>query len=69
MKNLPTRIFLQVGEEVDKDTDFNELHGVTWWSDRVFDTDIEYVIRPRTGRKRKTVAYPSSPNLKLNSSK
>lgn len=41
MKNLPQRIFLQVGD-VDKDTDFSELSDITWCVDRINDSDIEY---------------------------
>lgn len=44
MKNVPVKIYLQVDADGELPTDFNELHGVTWAADRVFDTDIEYTL-------------------------
>lgn len=45
MHNIPKKIFLNIGEEVDvkDDIDFNELAGVSWSSHRIHKTDIEYV--------------------------
>lgn len=43
MKNKPKRIYLQVGED-NGDEDFNGLSEVTWSKDRVYDSDIEYVL-------------------------
>lgn len=42
MKNIPSKIFLQVGEDVDNQDDFRDLGEVTWCEDMIFDTDIEY---------------------------
>lgn len=45
MQNLPKRIYLQVGEEVEGTENFDELcrYGeVTWWKERMFKSDIEY---------------------------
>lgn len=46
MNNLPKRIFLQVGDLEDSNIEFSELHEVTWSADRIYDTDIEYIIKP-----------------------
>jgi hypothetical protein len=45
MKNLPEKIYLQIGEEADiNDTfDFNELVGVSWCSDKIEESDVEFV--------------------------
>lgn len=44
MKNLPKRIYLNIGDGVPDDTDFRDLEEVTWSEERVFDNDIEFVI-------------------------
>lgn len=45
MKNLPEKIYLQIGEEadIDDDIDFNELVGVSWCSDKIEKSDVEFV--------------------------
>jgi len=45
MKNVPERIYLQLGEEVSihDDCDWRELVGVSHCEDKIFATDIEYV--------------------------
>jgi hypothetical protein len=45
MKNQPTKIFLQTGLEDNGETceDFNELHGISWCSDKIYGDDLEYV--------------------------
>jgi hypothetical protein len=40
LKNLPHRIFLQVGSHA---SDFNELQQVSWSDKRSDDSDVEYV--------------------------
>ena len=43
-KHTPARIFLVMGDEdVTKEDDFLELNEITWSSEKVFRTDIEYV--------------------------
>ncbi len=43
-KHTPARIFLVMGDEnVTKEDDFLELDEITWSSEKVFRTDIEYV--------------------------
>lgn len=46
MKNIPNKIYLQIGyltiEEV-KEIDFTDLSGVSWSTDRIYDTDVEFV--------------------------
>jgi hypothetical protein len=42
MKNIPYKIYLQIGENAD-DVDFNDLYEITWADEPIFDTDIEYV--------------------------
>lgn len=44
MKNLPKRIYLNIGDGVPEDVDFRDLSEVTWSEERMFDSDIEYVI-------------------------
>lgn len=49
MKNLPKTIYLQIGaddhtpEEL-SELDFNKLEDVCWCEDKIYDTDIEYVL-------------------------
>ena len=46
MKNVPKRIFLNLGEMSEREfreTDFNELSEVTWCSDEVQGKNIEYI--------------------------
>lgn len=45
MNNLPERIFLQIGEEVTANDicDFNELVGVSWANENIFNSDVEYI--------------------------
>jgi len=49
MKNIPKKIFLQIGEDVDKkdNIDFNELAGVTWCVEKINKTDLEYVLKEK----------------------
>jgi len=44
MKNIPEKIYLQIGFEPDGCDDFTKLHDVSWCADKVFDSDIEYVL-------------------------
>ena len=43
MKNVPEKIYLQVGSDCDHDVDFNKLVGVTWNKERINKNDAEYV--------------------------
>ena len=45
MKNVPKKIYLQIGEDADLEEDFNELSNedITWCKDKINDNDIEYV--------------------------
>ena len=47
MKNIPEKIYLQIGEECDVE-DYEELDGVTFCGEKIFSNDIEY-IRPDCG--------------------
>ena len=51
MKNIPKRIFLNVGDLEDSNIDFAELHDVTWSAERINDTDIEYILKPSKAKK------------------
>lgn len=54
MKNIPKRIFLNLGEiEHSGIKDFNELSEVTWCAGRIYDSDIEYVRVQKTKTKKK----------------
>ena len=44
MMNLPKRIFLQIG-------DLEDLHEVTWSAERIYNTDIEYILKPAKAKK------------------
>ena len=46
MKNIPNKIFLNLGEDLEDFEDFNELGEVTWCADKVGDGDIEYTRKP-----------------------
>lgn len=51
MKNIPKRIFLNLGEiEYSGVKDFKDLE-VTWCVDRIYDSDIEYVRVTKTKKK------------------
>lgn len=51
MKNIPQRIFLNLGDIKGLGIkDFNDLE-VTWSEDRVFDSDIEYIRVIKTKKK------------------
>ena len=41
MKNIPEKIYLQLGEDIGED--FKDHHEVSWCVDKIYDTDLEYV--------------------------
>ena len=41
---IPTRIFLQIEENAGIVNDFEELEEVTWCSERINDNDLEYIL-------------------------
>lgn len=43
MKNIPNKIYLQIGDDTPKYIDFNDLDEVTWCADRISENDIEYI--------------------------
>ena len=51
MNNIPKRIFLQVGNLEDSNIDFAELRDVTWSAERIYKTDIEYILKPAKAKK------------------
>lgn len=46
IKNIPQKIYLQIGEDIEDVEDFNEFvsESITWCSERINKTDIEYII-------------------------
>ena len=48
MKNIPKKIYLQIGEYVSQndDTDFKDLE-VSWCSDRIYKSDIVYYLKQK----------------------
>ena len=51
MKNIPQRIFLNLGDIKGLGIkDFNDLE-VTWCVDRIYDSDIEYVPKNKNRQK------------------
>lgn len=51
MKNIPKKIFLQVDDLGGDIEEFDGLYEVTWSADRIYDTDIEYIIKPSKAKK------------------
>lgn len=47
MKNIPERIYLNIGDEVPADVDFRELSEVTWSEEKMFDNDIAFTRKPQ----------------------
>ena len=50
MKNIPDKIYLQIGDDADITTnDFNDLsrEAITWDDERINDNDIEYELRSK----------------------
>lgn len=48
MKNIPDKVYMQIGEGNEDENDFNEISGVTWSFDKIFDSDIEYCLKLTT---------------------
>lgn len=44
MKNIPKKIYLQIGEGSEDKPDFSAFSEVTWSVDKVFNNDIEFVL-------------------------
>ncbi len=44
MKNLPEKIYLQIGEKCPTDADFKKLDGITWSTEQIFKNDIVFEI-------------------------
>ena len=42
MNNIPSKIYLQIGEDCDCEN-FNKLHDVSWCKDKINENDIEYI--------------------------
>lgn len=60
-KHTPARIFLVMGDEdVTKNDDFLELDEITWSSEKVFRTDIEYVRKDLYDALRRKLAKEES---------
>ena len=51
MNNIPKRIFLQVGDLEGDIEEFDGLYEVTWSAERIYDTDIEYILKPAKAKK------------------
>ena len=54
MKNIPNKIYLQIGDNTPKDVDFNDLDEVTWCAERISKNDIEYVRVKNTDSQNNT---------------
>lgn len=52
MKNLPKKIYLQIGDDCPNGIDFNELVGVSWSRDRINKNDIKFKLEPRKMKKK-----------------
>lgn len=44
MKNLPEKIYLQIGEDCPDDVDFKDLKEITWSTEQIFENDIVFEI-------------------------
>ncbi len=46
MQNVPNKIYLNLGDIEHEDVkDFNELSGISWSTERIDDSDIEYIVK------------------------
>ena len=45
IENIPDKVYIQLGEDVEPGTDYNDLDGLTFSSEKVFRNDIEYLRR------------------------
>jgi hypothetical protein len=45
MKNIPQKIYLQIGQGNEDEPDFSAFSEVTWSADKVFSNDIEFVLQ------------------------
>ena len=46
MRNIPNKIYLNMGCDPKEVKDFSELSEVTWCVDKINDNDIEYQRKP-----------------------
>ena len=53
MKNLPTKIYLQIDADGETPEDFKDLHGISWCEDKINDNDIEYTLSNESESQRK----------------
>jgi len=51
MKNIPEKIYLQIGSKCPPDVDFKELNNVTWSVKRYNDNDIVYYRRAKYNKE------------------
>ena len=51
MKNVPNRVFLQVGDLDGDIEEFDGLYEVTWSSKRIYKTDVEYILKHAKAKK------------------
>jgi hypothetical protein len=47
MTNIPKTIYLQIGKECSTDEDFKDLAEVSWCAEKIFENDIEYVLKEK----------------------
>jgi hypothetical protein len=43
IRDVPDKIYLQIGDEIPNSVNFKDLDEVTWCEDRINENDIEYV--------------------------
>lgn len=55
MKNVPDTIYLQIDADGETPQDFNELHQVSWCSNKINDNDIKYILASSVKAKEKGV--------------
>jgi hypothetical protein len=53
MKNLPEKLYLQIGREAEQAGDFYNLSGVSWCSERIYANDVVYVREDIVNKKNK----------------
>jgi len=46
MKNIPQKIYLQIGEDAEDAESFDDLSDVCWCADKINQNDIEYTLTP-----------------------
>jgi hypothetical protein len=64
MQNIPKTIYLQIGKEC-PDEDFKDLSEVSWCAEKIFENDIEYVLKENEEESEKELEERTERNTVL----